>query len=780
MHCWSQWVRTPTRGDSILDLIFSRDIIPLSVKVYDEFESSDHKTVVCSLPIYPSSIRPIQKTCQYRDFKHADWDLLHSLIKLSDWDNFFSCTNLIDTIDEFYLIVNSCLDSSVPLKTYRFIKPYELYIPAKYRNKLRRLQNRFFKSNDFTAAAQTTIIFNQIKETHRLKAINEEILALNSNSKIQNLTLLLNKRAKVTQNVDIPCIQHNNTFIYDSKTKADLFSATFANDVGTTSGSASRVTCVTSNSIKSIFFTCKKINMAINALKLSRGHGADGIPSFLYKYGGPDIPLLLLKLFTLSMETGSYPYCWKTAYIIPRYKSGDKTDMNNYRPINITPVISRIMEKIVSDELSNYLLAGNFINDTQHGFLKNRSCMTCHFDFFNLVYSLRSQGYLVLVLYLDISKAFDMVNHQLLIGKLASYGVQNPLLDWIESFLSNRHQIVKINSSLSNAVPVRSGVIQGSVLGPLLFLVFINDICENFCVGKPLLYADDLKLVYPFSPHELENVQTCINLELNKVAQWCLKWQLELNTTKCGWICFGDTSLNLDLTINGEMLTRLHTVVDLGLRYSQDLSLTEQILKQTSKSQRLVGYIIRNLHNNESRILMYKVCVRPLLEYCTFILSSARIKDKLRLESVQRRFTLRILGADCSLTYNSRCKKLELDPLWKRRLKLNLIFFFKLLNKLSFTSNHVIQYAETPHYETRNSLALVKLTYSKSSLYMNYFACKFSRLWNNLPEHIRTIKSLPLFVRCIDAYCSSENALNALAPSSVSHSTSVIIGTLNV
>ncbi|CAH8660046.1 unnamed protein product [Schistosoma haematobium] len=320
-----------------------------------------------------------------------------------------------------------------------------------------------------------------------------------------------------------------------------------------------------------------------------------------------------------------------------------------------------------------------------------------------------------------------MVIHPLLIGKLASYGVQNPLLAWFDSLLSNRHQIVKINSSLSNAVPVRRGVIQGSVLGPLLSLVFINDICESFCVGKPLLYADDLKVVYSFSPHELKNMQNCISMELNKVAQWCLKWQLELNTAKCGWICFGDTSLNLDITINGEVLSRFHTV-DLGLRYSQDLSFTEHILKQTSKSQRLIGYITRNLYNNESRIPMYKVCARPLLEYCTFILSSARIKDKLRLESVQRRFTLRILGVDCTLTYNSRCNKLGLDPLWRRRLKLNLIFFFKLLHKLSFTSNHVIQYAETSHYDIRNSLALVKQTHSKSSLYMNYFTCKFSRL----------------------------------------------------
>ncbi|CAH8655023.1 unnamed protein product [Schistosoma bovis] len=204
---------------------------------------------------------------------------------------------------------------------------------------------------------------------------------------------------------------------------ADLFSSIFANSVENISGYASRVMCVTSNSIKFISFTCMKINKAINTLKLSKGHGVDGISSFLYKYGGPDIQLLLLKLFTLSMETGSYSYCWKTAYIIPRYKSGDKTGMNNYRPINITPVVSRIMEKIISDELSNYLLAEKFINDTEHGFLKNLSCMTCHSDLFNLVYSLSSQGYLVLVLYLDISKAFDMVSHQLLIGKLASYRV---------------------------------------------------------------------------------------------------------------------------------------------------------------------------------------------------------------------------------------------------------------------------------------------------------------------------------------------------------------------
>ncbi|KAH9585566.1 hypothetical protein MS3_00006778 [Schistosoma haematobium] len=204
-----------------------------------------------------------------------------------------------------------------------------------------------------------------------------------------------------------------------------------------------------------------------------------------------------------------------------------------------------------------------------------------------------------------------------------------------------------------------------------------------------------------------------------------------------------------------------------------------KVLEQTSKSQRLIGYITRDLYDNESLTLMHKVCVRPLLEYCTSILSSVCIKDKLGLQSVQRRFALRILGTNCTLSYNPRCNKLGLVSLWKRRLELDLIFFFKILDKLSFTSSQVIQYAETSNHDIRNSLSPVKQTHSKSSLCINYFTCKFSRLWNNLPQSICKIKTFSSFVRCIDAYCSIEYVLNVLALVILSYSTSEIIGTLN-
>ncbi|KAK4474334.1 hypothetical protein MN116_000480, partial [Schistosoma mekongi] len=514
---------------------------------------------------------------------------------------------------------------------------------------------------------------------------------------------------------------------------------------------------------------------SINSLRTSSSYGVDGIASIYFKLGGPNLPLILLKLFDLSLTTGSYPNRWKTSYICPRFKSGDRTNLHNYRPINITPVISRIMEKIVCYQMSDYFLSEKLIFNSQHGFLKTRSCMACHFEFFNLVFTKRSLGHLVLVLYLDISKAFDMVNHKLLVGKLSSYGIRNPLLAWLNSFLSNRHQIVKINSTLSKAEPVTSGVIQGSVLGPFLFIACTNDICKCFSMGRPFLYADDLKIVYSFPPHEFAHTFSGVTTELNKVAVWCSKWKLDLNASKCGWICFGDERLNFDLSINGSKLSRLQSVVDLGLRYSYNLSFTEQVNMQTFKSHRLLGCILRNFYSNDSRILLYKVCVRPLLVYCTFIL-----RDKLRLESVQRRFTLRILEADRTLNYKTRCTNLELDTLWRRRLKLNLIFFCKILDKLAFSSPNTIQFEEPSCYNLRNSASKIKISHSTSALYMNYFTNKFSRIWNHLPQPIRDTDSLLSFVRHVSNFISSEISLKMFTPTIVSYSTSEIIGTLNV
>uniref|UniRef100_A0AA85J531 Reverse transcriptase domain-containing protein n=1 Tax=Trichobilharzia regenti TaxID=157069 RepID=A0AA85J531_TRIRE len=459
------------------------------------------------------------------------------------------------------------------------------------------------------------------------------------------------------------------------------------------------------------------------------------------------------------MDTGTYPSEWKTSFIIPHYKSGDRANVRNYRPINITPVISRIMEKVVKDQLSDYLIREDLVTRSQHGFLKNRSCVTCHFDFFNCITSSREARKLVVVLYFDISRAFDMVSHSILFEKLYSCGIRNPLLNWLKSFLSNRVQITKVGSVLSHPRQISSGVVQGSVLGPLLFTVYINSICKCFTSGKPFLYADDLKVVYSCYTHELSDMVTKIHLELSSLATWCAESCLNFNIDKCGWICIGNSKLDLTLEINGRKLAKLNSVVDLGIRYSSNLTFAEQTDYARRKTRRLIGCITRNFFCCETRVLLYKVCVRPILEYCPFILSGLRQNDKLKLEGVQRQFTSRTLGLESGLEYHERCERLRLEPLWKRRLKLNLIFYYKLTNLLLHSSEPITKPTAVISYNLRNHHNLAAMEHCQTYVRYNFFLNKFSVIWNRLPANVRDANTLPVFISSVTRLLKDDNAL---------------------
>ncbi|KAK4474271.1 hypothetical protein MN116_000359, partial [Schistosoma mekongi] len=324
---------------------------------------------------------------------------------------------------------------------------------------------------------------------------------------------------------------------------------------------------------------------------------------------------------------------------------------------------------------------------------------------------------------------------------------------------------------------ITSGVVQGSVLGPLLFIIYINSICRCFITGNPYLYADDLKVVYKTDKNDVAHCIENMQDELNKLGKWCSKWCLEFNTEKCGWMCVGDPKLEVQLVLSNHKLPKLNTVTDLGIQYSHNINFSEHISAKLSKSRRLLGFILRNFHQNESRLSLYKICVRPTLEYCSFLFSDLRTSDKIRVESVQRYLTRQMIKGNSKIDYKTRCHMLGLEPLWKRRLRTNLILFYKLLHDMTYTSINIAYRTYTRDYYLRNKISQVKIENYKTKARANFYLIRYGQIWNKLPAAVRMADNLPVFCKLLN---TALRDISFLVDEATYSDTLEVIGPLNI
>ncbi|CAH8581334.1 unnamed protein product [Dicrocoelium dendriticum] len=467
-------------------------------------------------------------------------------------------------------------------------------------------------------------------------------------------------------------------------------------------------------------------------------------------------------MFTLSMNSGIIPAQWKEAIVMPRHKSGSLYDVKNYRPISHTSVLSKMMERHVKSKTLEFLLTRNLVNNSQHGFLNSRSCITCHLEFLNHLVSSHDRGLSAIVIYLDMQKAFDRVPHSRLLAKLQTYGIKDPLLAWFSSYLSDRSQIVQIQQHKSQPKAVTSGVVQGSVLGPLLFLLYVNDVFSVVKCGTPYLFADDIKIVYSFHPTNLSNTLMEIQLDLHELEAWCNTWKMSFNTDKCSAMLYRCNVKHNALTLDSKPLTICQTICDLGLRYSYSLNFSEQAFYATARAKQRIALLFKNLTLRDSICSMYESFARPLLEYCSMVYSNSRKHDRIAIEKVQRAFTKRLIGTSLVLPYSERCDLLKLDPIWLRRLKVNLALFFNILHKNVHTPSIDLSLMKPNGYNTRNRENSVMVRRSKTNISANFFLNRYSRIWNKLPTDIRTSTSEYNFRRKLDEYLTVSNVIMLL------------------
>ena len=328
----------------------------------------------------------------------------------------------------------------------------------------------------------------------------------------------------------------------------------------------------------------------LKQLDINKATGSDEIPVRLLKETADQIAPSLTMLFNKSLRLGIFPEDWKLANIVPIFKKGKRDFVENYRPISLLPVISKVLERCVLAGLRNY--TSHFISREQHGFLAGRSCVTQLTSVLHYIGGQLDAGKQIDIIYLDMSKAFDKVDHTKLLGRLHQYGITGKLHDWFRSYLQGRKQQVAVLGATSRELPVTSGVPQGSLLGPILLLLFVDDLPNAVKTSRVACYADDTKIF-----ESVDSITDCnaLQSDLNDLVSWSESSGLIFNQSKCKYRCITRKKSPVQpiYTIKETPLESCDTEKDLGVWVSSNLTSDKQVTEQCAKANKHLGFVRR-------------------------------------------------------------------------------------------------------------------------------------------------------------------------------------------
>ena len=486
-------------------------------------------------------------------------------------------------------------------------------------------------------------------------------------------------------------------------------------------------------------------------LNISKSMGPDGCHPRFLKETSDVICTPLETIFNKSFQFGEVPKIWKDANVSSIYKrKGDKSDSSNYRPVSLTCIPCRLSEKFVREEIMDHMNLNNLFNNSQFGFRSKRSCILQLLDVFDDWVRAYDEGYQIDTIYLDFKKAFDSVPHQRLLKKLKGYGFGGSLLKWIENFLSDRRQRVVLNGEESEWKSVTSGIPQGSVLGPVLFIIYINDMPDKV-TSMCKLFADDSKLYLTIkSRHDQEIIQS----DLFKLCDWSKDWLLAFNIAKCKAVHYGYTQFDFnyqmkDSTVEAKDLPYDTEEKDLGIKFHSSLKFDSHISTVVNKANQIIGLIKRSFYFMDKSLFLklYKTLVRPHLDYGNSIWYPISKKNIQSIENVQRRAT-RIVPELKNLTYEERLFELNLPTLEYRRKRGDLIHMFKIIHGIDDIScEKFISFNENT---TRGHSFKLNKPRCLKSLRLNAFPARCIDNWNSLPDELVRTEKLDSFKNRLD------------------------------
>lgn len=762
----------PNKNNRFLDLVFANfSASSVSVVATEPVCRVDQHHLAYNIVISNLNIdKPIKPNQEKRyNFNKCDYSTLKLELSCVDWDELLMSGNVDECVESFYTKINQLISVHTPLIKSTSSKFPSWYSQAlirciKEKNKYHKRYKKFGNPRDYdTFSLLRTRCKSLIAKCHDayLNSVEE---SLSDDPKVF-WRYVNGKKGRVT----IPHrLTYKNKTSSDGRSVCELFSEYFGSvfDKPSDQMQSAESLClppVFCFSLPNITISQHDVALKLKQLDSRKGPGPDNIPPKFLKHCYQELTVPLTIIFNKSLSTGVFPTPWKMANIIPIHKSGDKCACSNYRPISILSCVAKIFESLVYAPLYNHL--SKYISTKQHGFVRNKSTLSNLLEFRNYLCQVFASGGQADVIYLDFSKAFDRVNHLLLCKKLAHYGIHGSLLRWITSYLNYRTQLVTIKGFSSSPMPVYSGVPQGSHLGPLLFVIFINDLVDRLSCPS-LLYADDLKIYT-----KVEVPQQCIALQndLNTVSDWCIANQMNLNVGKCNVISFTKKKSRLlhDYYIENEILNRKAVIRDLGVLFDDQLSFRPHYDHLLQRSRKLLGFIIRTtkaFKKPTSILSLFNSLIRTVLEYCCPIWSPCYGIHINALENVQKRclkYITRKYNFGRTLSdYNKRLAKFNMISLQTRRVRYDLLCLHKIVHSVIDAPDLLSSLSFNTLYRSRHPNTFAIQVYKNNTSFFNPIV-RMCRTYNDV---VRRERHLDVFNARFSTY--KKNVSEVFGPSS--------------
>lgn len=730
------YTRVAGNARSILDLVFVNSST-LEHRVSINSGISDHMSVLLSFPLGSVKEHRKQVNKTVKNYSNADdQSILDTL-----W-NF--CDNLPSSVAILWNTLKStvhfCIDSYIPSRSVRTNQnnPWISREIIHLHRRLKRAKRRHSPPSKLNSLK--TLLASKLSDA-KTKYFSQTLPSF-IKSCPEKFWRYLGDRPKDLQQISI-----NGYVTCDSVAIANHFNQYFHSVFSPIQESTPYNTPLPN--LSSEFITVEGvINMLLN-LKIRSSVGPDNIPNaFLHRYAEP-LGHILTHLFRLSFDCIEIPDDWRMACVVPIFKKGDRLFADNYRPISLTSSICKLFEHVVSNFIVSFLEANNILTPFQHGFRKRLSTLTQLVTTIHELASSLDKAEQIDVIFLDFSKAFDRVPHSKLILKLQKIGLPITLIKWIQCYLSNRKQFVKINSCFSTTLPVTSGVPQGSVLGPVLFLIYINDISDVIdasSIGLKL-FADDCVL---FKRISSSSDQANLQSNLDAVSEWCAKWSMELNCDKSVLLQVTNkkNAFTSSYRLNNHTLKQVDEYKYLGVTITSRLTWSSHINKICASASRKLGFLRHKLKTAPShvKLLAYNSIVRPQLEYASAAWDPFLKKDIHKLEMVQRRAVRFIFNSYHSraslslLMANNNIMTLE------NRRKLARLRFLFLLSSQQFNVNPALYIQPRLSRSTRTTHEH-NLTpiFARTNLFKHSFFPRTIEQWNRLPVDVFSARDVSDF-----------------------------------